>query len=108
MVLIEIIRRFVPERAVAHCVTCRLVVTIPILNKGPVSVGQQVFIELVELAQTSLIHVLIGGDTRLRAVGAIHQTKVITPRNDSVPCLASLFKVANVLITDAEVIAQPC
>ena len=39
MVLIEIIRRFVPERAVAHGVACRLVVAIPILNKGPVSVG---------------------------------------------------------------------
>ena len=76
--------------------------------EGSVSIGLQVFIELVELPQTSLVHVFIGHDTCLSTVGTIHQTQVITTRNDTIPCLSSLLEVANVLIADAEVIAQPC
>ena len=49
MILIEVICRFIPERTVTHRVTSCLIVAISILNEGAVSIGLQVFVELVEL-----------------------------------------------------------
>ena len=39
---------------------------------------------------------------------AIHQTKITATSDNSIPSLSRLLKVSDVLVADAEVIAQPC
>ena len=107
MILIEIIRRLVPERTVTHRVTLCLIVSVGILDESPAGIGLQIFIELVEFPQPSVVQVLIGRDACLDTVGAIHQAQVIAARNDTVPCLSCLLEVADVLVADAEVVVQP-
>ncbi len=43
-----------------------------------------------------------------RGVDMFDCITAVTGSNDTIPCLSSLLEVADVLIADAEVIAQPC
>ena len=96
VVLPEVVGCLVPQAAVCHLVTLH----------GPTSVpvGNEVLIERVELAQTSLVHIAIGLDA---GVG-VQAIVTVTCRN-AAPGLTRLLIVAYVLVAQLQctVIVEP-
>ena len=108
MVLPEVIRRLVPITAVAHLIAL-----------GRVCVGitngllfqrrdDQFLVERVILAQTLVPHIGIGLDARLLAIGTIHDTQVVGTSRHTIPGLARLLEVADVLVADLKTLSDPC
>ena len=107
MVLPEVVGGLVPVRTVGHLVARRDIVSVGVLGEVALVVVGQVFVEGVKLTQPGVVHIFIGLDTRLSAVGAVHQREVVVTGRHAVPGLARLLEVADVLIADLEVVAQP-
>ena len=107
VVLPEVIRGLVPITAVSHLVTGRDIVAVGVLGEVAVGIVGQILIERVILAQPCLIHILIGLDTRLGTVCAVHQREVVITCRHTIPGLSRLLEVTDVLIADLEVIPHP-
>ena len=107
VVLPEIIGGLVPIGAVDHLVSLSNIVTIGVLSEIAISIIGHIFIERVKLAQSHFVHILVGLDARIHAVSTIHQTHIVVTSRHTIPGLTSLLEIANVLISDLEVILHP-
>ena len=107
VVLPEVIGGLIPIGAVGHLVTLSDIVTIGVLSEIAVSIIGHIFIERVKLAQSYFVHVLVSFDSRIHAISTIHQAHVVVTCRHTIPGLTSLLEIANVLITDLEVILHP-
>ena len=107
MVLPKVVGCFVPEGAIGHLVAVGHVVAIGILGEVAVRIVGQCLVERVVLAEASLPHILIGLDARRHTVGSVHQAQVVIAGGDTVPSLAGTLEVADVLVADSNVVAQP-
>ena len=103
MVLIEVVGGLVPVAAVAHGVTLSLVVAVGVLHKlVAVVIEHHILRERVELAQALVVHVLVA----VHAVAV--DSGIVVACGDSTPCLTHLLEVADIAVTQREVVAKPC
>ena len=107
MVLPEVVCRLIPIGAVIHLIAGGDIVAIGILGKIAVCIIGQILIERVILTESNLVHILIGLDTCVYAISAIHQTHIVVASRHAIPSLTCLLEVTDVLITDLEVVTQP-
>ena len=98
VVLVEVVSGLVPLLAVAHEVRLHGVVA----GSPCVSIVNHVLNEGVDTSQASVPQILVRIDVGEHVVG------VIVACEHAVPCLSCLLEVADVLVTDLEVVAQPC
>ena len=107
MVLPEVIRRLVPIAAIGHLIALGRVgvwAADCLLFQGG---DDQFLIEGIVFAQSHVPHILIGLDACSFAIGAIHDAQVVGTSGHTVPGLSCLLKVADILITDLEIVTYP-
>ena len=93
VVLIEIIRSFLPFVAVSEGIWLDGIIAL--------SIAHQIASQDIEFPQSSLVHILVCADS------IIHQCEVgiVVASQHAIPCLSGLLEVADVLIADLEVIS---
>ena len=95
MVLVEVIGSLVPTTTITHGVREHGVAAL--------AISAQAGSQDVELAEASLIHILVSADA------IIHQGEVgvVVATEYTAPCLTGLLEVADVLVADLEVVGKP-
>ena len=106
MALPKIVSGLAPKAAVGQAVALGQVVTIGIAGEVAIGIVDHGLIEGVVFPQSGLIHVLVGADAGLGAIGAVHDREVVVAGRHAIPCLAGLLEVAEVLVLDAELVSQ--
>ena len=96
VVLIEIVGGLVPKTTITHGVRHDGIVAL--------AVAHQSCCQDIELPETSSIHILIGIDT----IAHQREVGVIVAGEHTIPCLAGLFKVADILVAHLEIVSKPC
>lgn len=107
VVLPEVVGGAVPEGAVVHLVALGHVMAVLVLDEVAVLVGDEVFVERVELSQTHLIHIGVGLDACVLTIGAVHKAEVVVASRHAVPGLAGHLEITDVLVAEDEVLAHP-
>ena len=107
MVLPEVIGGFIPGLTIVHHVAFCLVVAACIANEIIIGIGREPLIKTVITSESHFVQVLVGLDTCITAIGAVHQTEVVITGSNSVPCLSCLFEVTDVLVSDNDIIGKP-
>ena len=108
VVLPEIVGGLVPAVAVVHLVALSQIIAAGIACEIAFVIIGKVLIEAVVAAQSHVIHVFVGLDAGRYAIYSVHQTEVVVACGDSVPCLSGLLEVADILVSDGEIVVHPC
>ena len=107
MVLPEVICGFRPVCSVAHLVSFCHVIAICIACKVSFGVVGEMFIERVIASQSHVVKIFVGFDACFRSIGAVHERKIVVSCRHSIPSLPCFLKVADVLISDDNVVRHP-